>query len=134
MDSARPARRTIGAAGLVGAFVASLCCAGPLVLAALGVVSIPVAGALASKLFYGYWPAFVGGGISLSVASLAVHYRRGGVCTLDQAKRRRREIVNAVGATVLAFAVAYLLWDFVIVEAIGIFMGLWQSPIGAANR
>ena len=115
-------------AGLAGALFASLCCSGPLLLAAVGAVSIPVAGALATKLFYGYWPLFVGGGVTVALGALALAYRRGAVCAVELPDRRR-QLVNAVLATLVVFAIAYLIWDFVIVEISGIIMGLWRSPI-----
>lgn len=122
-------RHAAGAAGIIGAFVASLCCAGPLLVASLGLLSIPTAGALSDRLFYGYWWAFVSGGLLVTGIALAAHFRSRGVCTLDAARRRRREITSAALAALLVFVVSYLIWDYVIVEAIGIHMHLWRSPL-----
>ncbi len=117
-------------AGALGAFVASLCCAGPLLLAALGVLSIPAAGALGLTLFYDYWWAFVAIGLAVAGAALTVYFRSRGICTLDHARRRRREIQSAALAAVLIFLGVYFIWDFVIVEYLGIRMGLWPNPFG----
>lgn len=114
---------------LAGAFVASLCCLGPVLVAALGIVSIPVAGALANRMFYTYWWAFVGVGLTVTVVALVPYLRGRGICSVDAALRRRAEIRNAVLATILVFAVTYLVWDFVVVEAIGIWMHIWKAPI-----
>ncbi len=128
MVSLREHRRAVGVAATLGAATASLCCAGPLVVAALGILSIPAAGTLSLRLFYGYWWAFVTGGILTAAAALVVYFRRRGVCTLDEVNRRRREITNAALATLTLFVAVYLVWDYVIVELLGIRMGLWQYP------
>lgn len=122
-----PAGGRVGA--LAGAFVASLCCLGPVLVAALGLVSIPVASALANRMFYTYWWAFVGLGLGIAVVALVPYLRGRGICSIDAAVRRRAEVRNAIFATVLVFAAAYLVWDFVVVEAIGIWMHLWKAPI-----
>jgi len=114
--------------------VASLCCSGPLLVAALGIVSVPVAGALAARLFYSYWWAFVGSGMLLGALGLIIHFRRRGVCTLDQAARRRNEIVSAALAVLLAFALVYLVGDFVVIELLGIKMGVWGNPLHGRFR
>ena len=118
----------VRAAGAAGAFTASLCCAGPLLLAALGVLSIPAAGALGIALFYDYWWAFIVVGLSVTGAALTVHFRRRGVCTLAQARHRHNEIQTAALAALLVFVIVYLVWDFMIVEYLGIRIGLWPSP------
>ncbi len=80
------------------------------------------------RLFYGYWWAFIAGGGLTAAAALVVYFRCRGVCTVDAAKRRRREITSALLATLTLFVVVYLIWDYVIVEYLGVRMGLWHSP------
>tara|TARA_B100001564_G_scaffold155725_1_gene130730 strand:- start:155 stop:487 length:333 start_codon:yes stop_codon:yes gene_type:complete len=62
------------------------------------------------------------------VAGLVFYFRNQGICTLDQAKRERRKIVN-ISLLVLAVTyVSYLLFNFVILTEIGIQLGLpWES-------
>ncbi len=128
MDLQREHRRAVGVAATIGAAVASLCCAGPLLIAVLGILSIPTAGALSLRLFYGYWWAFVSAGVLTAAVALVIYFRRRGVCTLHDVNRRRREIMSAALATLTLLVAVYLIWDYVIVEYLGVRLGLWQNP------
>lgn len=121
-------RRYALAAGLVGAFTASLCCAGPLILGLFGVISIPSAGALANGLFWHYWWAFVAVGVSIALGAVAWYLRPGRRCPTDEAVRLRRVRMNTFALAVAIFVAGYFVWDFVIVESIGIHVGAWTSP------
>ena len=99
-----------------------------MLLAILGVLSIPVAGALGERLFYRYWWAFSSIGLGVSAIALIHYFRSRGVCTLSEAKRQRTAIINAALVSLIVFVLVYLVWDFVIVEWIGIRMRLWHSP------
>lgn len=122
-------RRFAVAAGVAGAFAASLCCAGPLILALFGVLSIPAAGALANDLFRHYWWAFVASGLTIAVGAVVWHARPGRQCAVDESVRLRRARWNAVALALGIFAAGYLLWDFVIVESVGVHVGAWSNPL-----
>lgn len=116
------------------AIVASLCCLPSVVMVMFGLASISTAAALSDTLYWGkdgYWwfrPAVsVLAGIFV-VIGLISYFRKQGVCTLDDVKRERRKVVNI---SLLAFSLAifgYLVFNFVILEIIGIAVGLpWED-------
>ena len=61
-------------------------------------------------------------------AGLVSYFRNQGVCTLDDVKRERRKVVNT---SLLAFTVAilaYLFFNYVVLEILGIAVGLpWED-------
>lgn len=113
--------------GIIGAsaFVASLCCLTPLVLVMLGLSSVAFAGSLADTLYGSYKWAFRGAGLALLVIALTAYFRRRGVCTLDQARRRRNEIINKALIALIAFTLIYVVFLYVVVEYAGIWYGIW---------
>ena len=62
------------------------------------------------------------------VIGLIIHFRSRGICTLDQAKRERRKVVNTTLLVLLISYVAYLLLNYVILTEIGLLFDLpWES-------
>ncbi len=55
---------------------------------------------------------------------LVIHFRSRGICDLDQAKRERRRIVNSTLAVLTATFLVYFVWNYIILEVIGIGVGL----------
>jgi len=53
-----------------------------------------------------------------------MHFRSRGVCTIDQAKKERRRIVNTTLAVLTATFIIYFLWNYIVLELIGILLGL----------
>lgn len=121
-------RRLTIASGLAGAFTASLCCAGPLILALFGLLSIPAAGALGETLLQRYWWAFVSGGLTITTGSVLWYMRPDKNCPADEAVRSRRALALGV------FAGGYLTWDFVVVESVGVRLGAWSNPLRSRHR
>jgi len=113
----------------MGAFAASLCCAGPLILALFGLLAIPAAGALADSLFRRYWWAFVAVGLTISLSAVLWYLRPGRNCPADEATRSRRARCNTLALAIAVFIAGYVVWDFVIVESIGIHLGAWANPL-----
>src|SRR5881296_2883048 len=74
--------------------VAGLCCLTPIVLVLLGVATISAANSLGNILYGEYRWAFRAAALASLVAAIVVHFRRRGVCTLDEARRRRNAILN----------------------------------------
>lgn len=109
----------------IGAFIGGLCCFSPLVLALVGLATVSEAAGLAN-IFYGtYKWAFRGAGVLFLLIALIVYFRKKGICTLDEAKRQRSRIINTVLLTLVVAIVGYMLWLYVIVEYIGVWLGLW---------
>ena len=114
----------------VSAVTASLCCL-PSVIWVLfaGSSAIVAADQLSNDLYYS-WVRFALYGLSFSMVSfgLVLYFRNQGVCTLDDAKRERRRVVNTSLAVFTAAVLAYLIWNFVVLEIIGITIGLpWED-------
>ena len=123
---ARSLWKLIGAS----AFAASLCCV-PCVVWVLfaGSSAIVAADQLSNDLYFGIgrWLLYLVA-LALAGAGLTIHFRREGICTLDDAKRERQRIVNTSLAVITAVIVLYLVWDYIILQLIGIAVGLpWSE-------
>lgn len=107
--------------------VASLCCLTPVVLVFFGLGSVSIAVSLADTLYGTYRWAFRITGLILLGLSLIWYLRREkGICTLDEAKRRRNEILNIVGITLIVGVIGYFLWLYVVVEYAGKWLNIWN--------
>ncbi|MCF7843267.1 hypothetical protein K9M47_00030 [Candidatus Gracilibacteria bacterium] len=107
-------------------FIASLCCLSPIILLSLGFVSLSVAGELAD-VFYGTykWVFRVVGLVALIVA-FVFYIRRTGVCTLDEAKKRRNELINKFLLTVIVGVTGYVFFLYVVVHYLGVWLNVWK--------
>lgn len=107
--------------------IASLCCLSPVILVALGLTSVAFAASLAD-IFYGEFKwAFRAVGLLSLVVALFFYFRRTvGICTFDEAVRRRNEIINFVALSFLMFVVGYLFFLYVVVEYAGMYLKLWK--------
>lgn len=118
--------------GLVfsSAVVASLCCLPSVVLVLLGLASVTTAAALSDQLYWG--PAryvLYAVSFALAIGGLVIYFRRRGICTLDAARRERNRIVNLTLLVLVAGVLTYLVWNYVILDLIGIAAGLpWKMP------
>ena len=126
VDEARSLWKLIGAS----AFAASLCCVPSVVWVLFaGSSAIVAADQLSNDLYFGIgrWLLYLVA-LALAGAGLTMHFRRDGICTLDDAKRERRRIVNTSLAVITAVIVLYLVWDYIILQLIGIAVGLpWSG-------
>ncbi len=106
--------------------LASLCCLSPVILVLIGVSTVSFASSLADTLYGDYKWYFRGAGVLALLAAL-YHYltRTKGICTIDEAKRRRNEIINYLALTLIAGVLGYLFFLYVIVHYIGVFLNLW---------
>jgi len=105
---------------------ASLCCLAPIVLVLVGVSTVSFAASLADTFYGDYkWYFRLAGLVSLIVA-LIIYLRRKGVCTLDEAKKRRNEIFNIIALSLIVGVVGYIFFLYVVVHYIGVFIGLWS--------
>ena len=123
---ARSLWKLIGAS----AFAASLCCVPSVVWVLFaGSSAIVAADQLSNDLYFGIgrWLLYLVA-LALAGAGLTIHFRREGICTLDDAKRERQRIVNTSLAVITAVIVLYLIWDYIILQLIGIAVGLpWSE-------
>ncbi len=107
--------------------IASLCCLSPLILVLLGLATASFASSLADTLYGDYKWVFRGVGLLALCSALYVYTtRQRGICTLDEAKRRRNEIINYVAMAFIVTVLGYLIFLHVIVHYIGVWMGLWE--------
>lgn len=105
---------------------ASMCCLSPVILVLFGLSSVTFAASLADTFYGDYRWVFRGFGLLLLMGSIVLYLRRQGVCTLDQARRERNRIINLVLATVAVGVLGYLFFLYVVVEYVGIWLGIWE--------
>ena len=98
----------------------------PIILVLLGLATISFAGSLAD-IFYGeYKWIFRLVGLALLTLTTFLYLRRSkGICTIDEAKKRRKEIINTVLLILIAGIIGYTFFLYVVVHYIGVFLGLW---------
>ena len=122
----RPLAKIVAAS----AVTASLCCLPSVIWVMFaGSSAIVAADQLSNDLYYS-WVRFALYGVSFCMVSygLVLYFRNQGVCTLDDAKRDRRRVVNTSLAVFTAAITVYLVWNFVILEIVGIAIGLpWED-------
>jgi hypothetical protein len=105
--------------------IASLCCLTPVVLVLLGASVGSFGVVLFTKTLGPYEWVFTGLGVIALAASLVVHFRSRGICTLDQAKARRNELINGTLLALIASAIGYSVWYFGVVGFAGKALRLW---------
>lgn len=109
--------------------VASLCCLSPVIIVLLGLGTTAFAASLADTLYGDYKWVFRGIGLVALVIALVVYFRNKGICTLDQAKKHRREIINKTLLALFVGVVGYVFFLYVVVEVFGIWLGIWENPL-----
>ncbi len=80
---------------LPAAIVASLCCLSPLVFILLGASAASFSVVLFTRVLAPFEWVFFAVGLLLFAGSLVFYFREQGICTLDAACARRREVLNA---------------------------------------
>ena len=106
---------------------ASLCCLSPVILVAFGLASVSFAASLATTLYGTYKWAFRAVGLILLIASVVAYLRRErNICTIDDAIRRRNEVLNTAAIALVIGALGYVVFLYVIVHYAGVFLGIWQ--------
>jgi predicted membrane channel-forming protein YqfA (hemolysin III family) len=106
--------------------IASLCCLTPVILVAFGLSSVAFAASLTNVLDGRFrWLFLLAGGLALAI-SLIAYLRRQNVCTLDQALKRRNEVINIVSFGVAAAVIGYIIFFYGIVDIVGRLQGIWR--------
>jgi NAD/NADP transhydrogenase beta subunit len=109
---------------LPAAIVGSLCCLSPLVFVLLGASASSFGVVLFTRTLGPYEWAFFLGGAVLFGGSLIAYFRSRNICTLDQVRARRREVLNtALLVAVAALVIFGLVYGGVAVA--GQSLGLW---------
>jgi amino acid transporter len=98
----------------------------PVVLVSLGINSLAFAISLTDIIYGQYVWLFRGVALlSLSLGLVWYFYKKEHICTLDEAKKRRKLIPIFTLTSIIIMVVAYLILTYVVVEIIGIALGLW---------
>ena len=106
--------------------IASLCCLVPIVLVAAGISTLAFGISLTNILAGRYQWAFQLAGLVALAISIIMYFRSRGVCTIDQAKKHRNEILNKTLLALIAGAVGYYLFFYVFLTWIGRLFKLWS--------
>ncbi len=107
--------------------LASLCCLSPVILVLLGISTVSFASSLSDMLYGEYKWIFRAVGLLALLGSLANYLKRKkGICTIDDVRRRRNEIINYVALTVLVGVIGYMFFLYVVVHYIGVWLALWN--------
>ena len=116
------------------AVLASMCCLPSVVLVLFGLASVSTAAAVSDTLYWGldgyqwFRPAVSALSLILIISGLVVYFRSKGICTIDQAKRERKRIINISLTVLISSYLLYLVFNYVILTEIGIALGLdWQE-------
>ena len=107
-------------------FIAGLCCFAPIIAVLVFGSSLAFAASLSDTLYGTYKWAFRG--VALSLLGIALwwyFYKVEKVCSWDEAIKRKNRIFNLVLISLTLLIVGYILWLYVIVEYIGILLGIW---------
>ncbi len=105
---------------------ASMCCLSPVILVLLGISTVSFASSLADTLYGDYKWYFRAVGLLTLLGALIFYLRRAkGICTFDQVKKRRNEIINTVVMSLIAGVIGYIFFLYVVVHYIGVFLDLW---------
>jgi len=111
----------------LSAFIGGLCCFTPVVFVLLGVSSLSFAASLSDTLYYGYRWAFRGVALLTLLGGLAYYfYSKHNVCSLDELKRQRNKVLNITLIVLTIATLLYIIWLYVIVEWIGVLLGIWN--------
>jgi ABC-type Na+ efflux pump permease subunit len=105
---------------------ASLCCLSPLILVMLGLSTVSFASSLADTLYGDYKWIFRAVGLVFLIITLFLYFRRKkGICTINEARKHRQEIINTALLVLIFGILGYIFFLYVVVHYIGVWFGLW---------
>lgn len=110
----------------VPVFIASLCCLAPVVLVLFGLSTVSFAASLSNILDGQYRWAFTLTGLIALIVSLLFYFRKRGICTLDQAIKRRNEVINKILLVLAAAVIGYILFFFIFLTYVGRMLQIWE--------
>lgn len=107
--------------------VASLCCLAPVILVTFGLSTLAFAASFGDVLYGQYdWLFRL---VGLGLLGIAVYFyitRQRGICTLDQVRQRRNEVINIVMIALILGTIGYVVFLYGVVELLGLAVGLWR--------
>jgi hypothetical protein len=114
----------------LSAITASLCCLPSIIWVLFaGSSAIVAADSLSNDLYYSSFRYVLYSiSILMLVYGLMIYFRNRGICTLDDAKKNRRRIINTTLLVFTTTIIIYLVWNYIILEMVGIYLGLpWED-------
>jgi len=133
-SSEQESPRTLWKLVASSSIIASMCCLPSVVLVMFGIATVSTGAALSDTLYWGEGGYSWFRPLMLTIASITVivglvfYFRNQGICTIDQAKRQRRKIINTSIIVIIVSYLSYLLLNYVILTELGILFGLpWES-------
>lgn len=109
----------------IAAFIGGLCCFTPVVVVLVGLGSVSYAITLTDLLYYEYRWAFQLAALMFLLSATGIYlYTYENVCSVDEMVRKRRKILNLLGIAISLAVIAYVIWLYVIVELIGLALGI----------
>jgi amino acid transporter len=110
----------------IAAVIGGLCCLTPVILVLFGLSTVAFAASLSDTLYFGYAWWFRGFALMFLLLGLGGYfYKKEKVCSIDEFKKKRKRIINFVLLAVIIATLSYIIWLYVIVELIGIGLGIW---------
>lgn len=114
----------------ISAVISSLCCLPSIIWVLFaGSSAIVAADSLSNELYYSsfryllYSISFV-----LLIVGVILFFRNKGICTLNDAKKNKNRIINTTLMVFSLSIVVYLIWNFIVLELLGITVGLpWED-------
>ena len=110
----------------VPTIIASLCCLSPLILVMTGLATVSFATSLADTLYGTYKWVFRIVGLAALLIAFYYNLQRTGICTLDDVKKHRNEIINKLLLVLIIGVLSYIIFLYVIVEYAGKLYGIWR--------
>ena len=114
--------------------LASMCCLPSVIMVMFGLSSVTTAAALSDTLYWGtdgYWwfrPTLLTASALMVIVGLISYFRKQGVCTFDDVKKDKRRVLNVSLLVITIAFVSYMLFNYVILEILGIAVGLpWED-------
>jgi alpha-1,6-mannosyltransferase len=131
-------KTVLALSGITGA-LGGLCCLTPIVLVLFGLANVSMAASFGDVLYGEYRWAFRLFSLSMLGLSLVLYFRKRGVCSLSDVKRRRNWVINISLLVLVSSATAYIFWTYVVLQYWGIAAGLpwaqydesWAIPSSA---
>jgi amino acid transporter len=107
-------------------FIASLCCVTPILFVVFGLGTVTFASSLADNLYGEHkWYFRLAGLVVMAGTLVWYFYKSKGICTIDQAKKRRNEILNTILLSLIVGVLGYIFFLYVVVHYIGVWLKLW---------
>jgi hypothetical protein len=111
----------------LAAFFGGLCCFTPVVLVFFGIGTVSYAASLSDVLYGQYKWVFRGSALLFILLALGWYfYKKENICSIDEVKRKRKRIINFTLIVLISTALLYIFWLYVVVELIGLSLGIWS--------